>query len=378
MNDILKRSIRDFKRELNAAIRIAQSKEAPPELELFKVWLNDFYAELSDTLDKLEYYVSLNDPEIHKDTLDRLSTAVKRFRLVNTRYLPGFYRGNENDRLALKVIKWLHDQHEQTRKTAFVIMDGNFAIYSALPLPASYYLPIPSQQSLLFMPLFFHEIGHYLYSYHKMEMDELVKELQIRLENHLAIPTRQNDKKFNDLQEKNKKILENWYEWVQELFCDAVGLEIGGKTYLKAFSYYLRMLGRDSFYISEKELLNSGHPVTWLRINFLVERAEKLGLADDARELREEWIKIARTLKVKEDYFGFYDEDYHQDIQEILDYMIEEASPIRFSNYTGDGETDANGQFNVIKVMHEAWDKFENSNDDFEKWEIDLISELRS
>jgi hypothetical protein len=375
MNVILEKSIRDFIREIEITLKIVAQKQVPAELELFKQWLSSFYSDTKNSLIQLQYYVSLNDPDIHQDIFNEFSSLQKNFRLVNTRFLPGLYRNNENDNLSLKVLNWLHAQHKQTQGKAFLILDGDFAILPAVQLPVSYYLPIASQQSLLYLPLFFHELGHYVYQYHRAEMDDLVGDFQKKLESHLTIPIKQNDDKSKEAAEKNKKIIETWYEWCQELFCDAMGLEIGGLTYLKAFSYYLRMQGRSAFYRPEKELFNSSHPVTWLRIKFLVERANKLGLKKEAKELEEEWSKIAAVLKVNEEYYGFYTGSYHSDIESTLNDMITEANPKRFADFMNDCEKKIDSP-NLICLISLAWEKFENSPDDFSAWEMDKVAKL--
>ena len=378
MNNVLKRSVLDFKRELQITLDLVAQKQVPPELAPFKAWLNGYYQHLQDELLRQSYYVSLNDPDIEADIFNDLSRLQYYFRLVSRNFLPGLYRSHDNDRLALKMLAWLHKQHAQTLDKAFLILDGEFAIQPTTELPLSYYLPIASQQSVLYFPLFFHELGHYLYQYHRQEMDELVGELQKKLEGHLALPFQTNSPQHQEAAERAKKIVETWYEWAQEFFCDAVGLVMGGRTYLKAFSYYLRLQGRGSFYLPEHELVNSGHPVTWLRIKFLIERARELGLHNDADELAADWDIIAQTLGINEQYYGFYATGYHSDIWQTLNDMITEAGPISFTDYLAETTAeDKPATANFVRLIHSAWEKFETAPDEFLSWEANLAKELQ-
>src|ERR1035441_1893982 len=115
---------------------------------------------------------------------------------------------------------------------------------------------------------------------------------------------------------------------MQELFCDAVGLTIGGISYVRAFSTYLRMRGRDQFLVPKEDLELQGHPVTWLRVRMLATRLRAGGSNALADSLEQEWDQIAGIMKVSEDYFGFYTEDFLAPVQATLTDMLTEAGPI--------------------------------------------------
>jgi hypothetical protein len=369
MNTLLKPAIANFKRELKATLSIIARQTVPNELTPFRDWLRGFYEYLEQEAERLNYYVGLNDPDLDRDIYNKLAWLLNRFQIFSKQYLPGIYRTHENDQLALKVLRWLHGQHSQTKTCPFLIMDGDFAILPEVGMPICYYLPIVSQQSLLFLPLFFHELGHYLYQCHKEEMDALVKELQDRLRSHLTVPYQTNNAQYENDLAKTKAIIETWYEWTEEFFCDAVGLHIGGATFLKAFSHHLRMGGRSGYFLPESYLANSGHPVTWLRIRFLAERARKIGLNEEADKMEQEWAEIADALNIREDYFGYYTAVYHQDILQTLDDMLTEAAPISFTNYIDD-------QTNFISLIHEAWTQFERQPADYDSWEATALSDV--
>jgi len=83
-----------------------------------------------------------------------------------------------------------------------------------------------------------------------------------------------------DLQDKRDAI-DTWYSWIEEFFCDAVGMTIGGASYLYTFSHYLRIEGRSAFSKDFNDLQLSSHPVTWYRIKNLCLRAKKLDLIEE-------------------------------------------------------------------------------------------------
>ena len=87
---------------------------------------------------------------------------------------------------------------------------------------------------------------------------------------------------------------------------------------MRAFSTYLRMRGRDQFLVPKEDLEGQAHPVTWLRIKMLATRLRAGGSNKLADSLEQEWDQIARIMKVTEDYFGFYSDDFLAPVQATL------------------------------------------------------------
>ncbi len=371
MKKILTDSINDFVRELDATIGIVSAKSVPAELGLFQAWLSSFYTDIRTTLQRLAFLTDLGEESIYVDIFNEFSSLQQTFRVLDGRYLPGLYRTHRNDAITLKLLHWLHGAHSQTIQKPFLVLDGDFAIYPTVDFPVSYYLPIAAQQSLLYMPLFFHELGHYLYQHHRAEMDDLVREFQKKLNGYLMPAVRKNDADSEADTERARQMVETWYDWLQELFCDAVGVEIGGSTYVRAFSFYLRMQGRSAFYRTEKDLFNSSHPVTYLRITFIASRCRQLGLHQEADKLEKEWQTIAKALAAPADYYGFYENKWASDVTQALDDMLTEANPIKFSDYVGDPSS-------WISLMHTAWQQFERDPANYKNWEKQAVSHILS
>lgn len=82
-------------------------------------------------------------------------------------------------------------------------------------------------------------------------------------------------------------IVETWSAWTQEFFCDAVGFFMAGPAFAYAFSMYFRTLGWKEYYVPEEELAGRSHPVTWMRIHLLADRARQIGYEDIANDLKE-------------------------------------------------------------------------------------------
>jgi len=368
---ILTQSIKDFARELDATIDIVSAKSVPAELSLFQGWLSVFYTDIRAGLKHLAFLTDLDEEDIYVDIFNEFSSLQQLFRLLDARYLPGLYRTHRNDGLTLKLLHWLHGAHPQTKQKPFFVLDGDFAILPTVDYPVSYYLPIAAQQSLLYLPLFFHELGHYLYQHHRAEMDDLVREFQKRLSGYLTPVVRKNDANSEAAADRARQKVETWYEWIQELFCDAVGVEIGGLTYVRAFSYYLRMQGRSAFYRPEKDLFNSSHPITALRILFIARRCRALGLVQEADELEQEWSTIATALGTPVEYYGFYETKWENDVAETLDNMITEADPIKFADY-------ASEPHGWIGLIHTAWQEFERAPGNYNEWEQRALASIIS
>lgn len=170
-------------------------------------------------------------------------------------------------------------------------------------------------------------------------------------------------------------MVERWYEWMQELFCDSVGLTIGGSSYVRAFSTYLRMRGRDQFLVPKEDLELQGHPVTWLRVRMLATRLRSGGSSALADSIEKEWDQIAGLMKVTEDYFGFYAEDFLVPVQATLTDMLTEAGPVGLDHPAIEAPS-VGGYSNPVPLLIEAWDRFAASPDTYEAWESRTLERL--
>jgi hypothetical protein len=294
-------------------------------------------------------------------------------RILSAKYISPLSRYSKSDNISIMLLKWLHDQHSQSKDVPFAVSDGNFSIYPSKEIPVIYYLPSSSQKSLLHLPLFFHEFGHYLFEVHRKEMNDYIISMQDGMEELLLQPYQQNDDRFHRERKKTKNIIETWYDWIEEIFCDLVGLTIAGPDFLKTFSLYLRMSGREAFYLSDKELENSTHPVSWIRIKFLVDRAKKMDFVNEANQIEVEWKKMATLMNMTPVYHGYYSAAYDTLINEALDSMLEEASPIRYVDYVSISDEFVPGRDNFIQLMNVAWRIQEKKHGLYESWETEVI-----
>ncbi|MFQ5965367.1 MAG: hypothetical protein ACE5KZ_13915 [Candidatus Scalinduaceae bacterium] len=338
----------------------------PEELSDYHRWIINTCKTLTIKIHKNLDHLSLPIENILENILKNTQNLTRHFDIINTKWAAPLLRITEYDYLSLKLLRWLHSAHPKATAIPFGVSNAEFAILPYLGMPVLYYLPFSSQQGLLLLPLFFHEFGHLLYVCHQLEMNDLVKSLQEKIDNLLSPAVEADDEYFKQAGQKSKLIVETWFDWTQEIFCDAVGYRIGGTAYLHAFSTYFRMFGREQFYKHETELIRSEHPVIWIRIRILADRARKLGKDNDAEMLENTWNLLAKTLEVEEEYFGFYDEDFLPLVQSTIDDMLVEADPFSAE------ESVLNPS--PISMLNEAWKCFIDDPDKYEIWEKDAIN----
>ena len=316
--------------------------------------------------------LSYHQGNILPDVLSQ-TQAVTRAYLQLSRQASPVLRGTAGDRVALRVLLWLHMSHPKTKDVPVAVSNEDFSIWPIKP--TMYLLPCTVQHSLLYLALFFHEFGHLLYALHHPEMDELVKRMQEKIAELLTPLSQLDDVMAAQVMQEQQVVVERWYEWMQELFCDAVGLTIGGSSYVRAFSTYLRMRGRDQFLVPKEDLELQGHPVTWLRVRMLATRLRAGGSNALADSLEQEWDQIAGIMKVSEDYFGFYTEDFLAPVQATLTDMLTEAGPVGLDHPTIEAPS-VGGYTNPVPVLIEAWDRFLASPDTYESWEGKTLEKL--
>ena len=347
----------------------------PEGLQTYTVWITKecdvLHQRVLYNLKCLEFGLE----NLLKDILSETELVTRGFYDLNQQRVSPILRARSSDQLSLKFLLWLHATHPQTKNIPAAICDGEFGI---LPIqPTLYSTPCTTQQGLRNLPIFFHEFGHLLYKFHEPEMNTLVNELQAEIRDMLRLSVERNDQYAQTQEESRNVIVATWYEWAQECFCDAIGLVMGGPSFVYAFSMYFRILGRSEYYISEEELTRRSHPVTWIRIHLLADRARQMGYNEVATDLEEKWNKVATALGVVEDYAGFYDSSFLPIIQQTLDDMLIEASPREFQGSEVQKQQ-ASIFTSPVALLNSAWQKFHDEPENYREWEEEAIERFLS
>ncbi len=383
MRDILRQNNADLLREIGLLRgRLEEAASAiPPELQPFQDWIISFCDKLQvvglQNLQNLNLGIDSILPNILSDT----QVLTRNVRLFNQRLVGPVLRARESDRLCLKVLRWIHSTHPLTQDIPMALSDGDFASWPQLNWPTIYFMPPSAQHRLLYLPLFFHEFGHLLYGCHEPEMDELVKALQKEIAQFLEPSAQRDDRHAQSESKRRSAIVETWYEWAHELFCDAIGFQMAGPAFAYSFSMYFRVLMRDQYHIRPEELEHRDHPVTWLRIRLLADRVRRMGFEADARALEDTWDKIATTMGVVEDYYGFYTDEFLPSIQQTIDDMIVEAAPRAFEAHEVSAAEllrvdSASTPSPPVQLLNQAWRKCLDDEDRYTAWEKKAIGSL--
>jgi hypothetical protein len=345
----------------------------PKELDTYCAWAivtcNGIQKQTEQNLRDLD----LGRDELLPDILSSTWDVTLSFHRFNQRQVSPILRAQSSDRLCLKLLRWLHSVHTQTQNIPVAMSDEEFSIWPVMP--TIYFMPCSAQRGLLYLPLFFHEFGHLLYACHGPEMDRLVGDLQGQIEELLIPSVRRDDLHAQMVDEKKRgTIVATWYMWTQELFCDAVGYVIGGPAFAHALSMYLRMRGPGEYHVSQEKLGHREHPVTWLRVKLLADRARWMRYDGDAETLESAWSAIAETKGIMEEYYGFYDPGFLPAIQKTIDDMLTEASPRRFTKREIDISKANTPSSSPIHLLNQAWQQFWGDTESYHVWEEEAIN----
>jgi hypothetical protein len=205
-------------------------------------------------------------------------------------------------------------------------------------------------------------------------MDDLVSELQKKIAGLLEPGMQRDDLYAQEEAEKHNTIVERWYEWAQEIFCDAVGLVIGGPAYLHAFSMFFRMLGRDEFYLPLEKIAKQTHPLGWLRIRLLADRARQLRYTADAESVEQPWDLIATTMNVNEEHHGFYDDTFLAEIRQTISDMLTVADPRQIAQTEISASNSNTAAISPIQLLNQAWHTFSTDSKNYPAWEKSAIN----
>lgn len=360
--------------ELEKLLEGLGNASVPDELSPYTSWLRTVISELIDrTVRNLEYLDLYDSPDVHVSVVSDTQDTVRHFHRVNEQLAPPILKYRAEDLLAVRVLRVLHQSHPMTQSLPYSVGSGRLETLTPFPrtqpgslTPPIYYLPSSLQLGLRFIPLLFHEFGHPLFAAHFWRLEPLVRSLQAFVEGEVMPGLQRDDPTTARYLERARKIVQLWYFWTEELFCDAVALRIGGDSFLSAFSSYFGWKGKMELRLAPEEILKSSHPVSWLRVKFLGLAAEGMGLAEGAARMRHEWEALAKHHEVSEDYFGAYEHRFEPVVREAVEAMtrvVDEGSE--------GGWTDSLAP--LTAPLSEAWTVFRKSPREFPVWEGKLL-----
>src|SRR6266705_590800 len=141
---------------------------------------------------------------------------------------------------------------------------------------------IRKRSKACFIPFFDIDVELFMRTY-------IVGDFQQFVESALLPVSQRNDQYAQEQARVRQSIVETWYKWIQEFFCDAVGFEIGVPCFLYAFSEYIAKFQSADYSRQAPDLHGSSHPVSWLRIKLLMGRAQSKGFETQANWIGERW-----------------------------------------------------------------------------------------
>lgn len=373
MRAILERRNRRLLADVQALIALVDAALIPPALAPYRDRIAELHGEQRDRIERNLRYLALDSSSILPDILSDTNLAIDLVGFLSSQLATPVLRADASDSLCLWTLGWLHAIHPQTETYPPAMCDGDVAMLPLIDLVPVYFFPAVEQRGLLFQPLLFHEFGHLLYAKHKPELDDLVGELQRVVEETLLPASQRNGRYAQRQPARRRLIVRVWYRWTQELFCDAIGLEIGGPAFLLAFTTFLNRFDSSDFSQSPDEMSASHHPVTALRVHFLVRRATTAGFDELATRVTSEWEAVSRALGTTTDYHGFYDDALETTVEHALDDMLTEVDPRRFTRDDAAGDAALGGSASPVALFSAAWRAYEADPLRFHEWETDQL-----
>ncbi len=369
----LEKRNRELLRDLNQLINQAAGAKPPYQLIGYGTKVLERCRRLSDEVQLTLKLLAIGEDSILEDLLSKTQQITQEVRLLSSMWIVPILRARTSDQLCLSTIQWLHSVHPETKTFPPAFVSGNCAVRPFLHIAPIYYFPSVEQSSLLYQSLLFHEFGHFLYAIHKREMDDLVRDLQYVVDELLMPVSQRNDRYAESMTAQRQDIAYRWYSWIQELFCDAVGFEIGGPSFIHAFSNFLNTRDMGNYYRDARDLQLSTHPVTWLRIHFLTRRARDSGFPELARAIEAEWNEVAKLMGVIEDYHGYYDSSVDNAVIKAIYDMLIEAEPHRFDVADTTGSCRSQEALSPVGQFNLAWRVYLSDYEHYSEWERDQI-----
>jgi len=377
MRTELIRSNDDLSHQIDTLQHLLGHAQIPGELTAYRSEIECVCEELRRQVLRNLKDLAYDHPDTFSNVLRQTQRVMTELEVVNAYYAGPLLRSRQDDRFALLLLRLRHDEQPKTARRAFALSDGQFAIYPDLRYPSLFFLPCSRRRTLLYLALLFHEFGHLLYALHGPEMDDYVLEFQETAANVFAPTTRRQGASASQQDAFQAQLVLAYYPWCQEFFCDAVGLQIGGPSYLQAFVNYFRLQGGHAFYVPREKLVHREHPVGWLRVRSLVHRAEKLHHNVAAAAVAAEWRETAHLLGIAEDYEGTWSAELFEPLQEMLDNMLEVAG-VRSAKAEELANQSLEGVQSIVGLLNAAWVRFQADPAAFAAEEAAAILRLES
>ncbi len=375
MREILRQKNSDILDQVERLLKYLNVSPTIPELAAYQDRIGQMCRELrNEAIQNLRRLESSSD-EILIDILSETQRLSRDLDLFNRRLMGPGLRGLESDRLSLRIIHWMHLSHKETTDAPAGVSTQEFAVWPSPYYPVVYFMPASVQRHLLSQALLFHEFGHLLYAYLKPKLDNLVRELQIKIYRLSASLSDHQGAPLVIDQQQRYAIALLWYEWTQELFCDAVGLTIGGPAFLNAFIRYFCIRDRTEYNCSHEQLGTRSHPLAWIRARLLAIRAGNMGLEAVADRTNNHFDKVAEALSAKWDFYGFYNDLFLPDIQKSVDEMLMESNVYHYSRHDV-SEQEWTPDSNPVHLINQAWHHFQTEPETYGPWEERAINQF--
>lgn len=116
------------------------------------------------------------------------------------------------------------------------------------------------------------------------------------------------------------------------------------------------------------------HPIFRLRMKILAHHAEALNFTVQAQALRQTWDALAAVQGEREDYYGFYEDNFMPLIQTALTEMLNIAQPYHFTQQDlNDGEWTSDST--PVHLVNLAWTLYTTiPPNDYVEWERETIN----
>lgn len=367
INTILERNNHDLLVDATRLLAATEHLQPLDELKNYRNWVLERIVAIQSGSQDILTVLAYGFDEVVPELISRTQQLRREFAIIRDRLVPPLVRSSPEDRLSLRILGWLHSTVSMTSSIPFALSDGGFASWPWPPYAALYFAPGGNNPDLRSRPLFFHEFGHVVYAANNTVFDLEVSHLQAVIDRILTPRSIRNDARGAAEARERAVIVQTWYEWTQEFFCDAVGLALGGPAYLFAFSGYLQFLGAGDFPSPETRTSRDTHPPTSLRIQLLISRANSLGLNTGAQVIENEWRAIASAVGFNEDYYGLYVQEMEEPLISAINRMLISAN---LPNCRADWAANASDVLiTPVQLTNAAWRVFTSDPEHYHHWE---------
>jgi len=337
-------------------------------------WIRGKLVNISDTLSNMLEDKDLMNPDLIVNYLETYKGLSEEVQLIESFPLPVILKYSPSEHYFHKLIALLVEQIEYPLLSPVVstISTDYYWTHISYRLIA---VPLCEEHLLLNIPDLFHEIGHLLKDAYSSAMEGNFKKYltdYISNEKKRIIDENRSDQYLGILDEIKRK----WDEdWTNEFIGDMIATYLVGPAYAWTnLRLCTNSLSSDNvFWPSIEKFRETMHPSDEARMRGIYQMLRQFDFGSQIEEIDNKWQQYIQISGYDKpiDYNYFYPNDLLDNLAKNVFTGCQNVGLVSYA------EQIEGNEINIVRLLNDAWNEFNNAPLNYPSWERKQIRKLR-